>query len=53
MCLAAPVRDHDGEIIAAVTISGPTQRMSGQMSRLEAEVRACASEISAGLGYRG
>jgi IclR family transcriptional regulator, KDG regulon repressor len=53
MCLAAPVLDHDGQVIAAVTISGPSQRMAGTTERLAAEVKACAGEISAGLGYRG
>ncbi len=53
MCLAAPVRDHEGQVVAAVTISGPVQRMAGTVGRLEAEVKACAREISAGLGYSG
>jgi len=53
MCLAAPVRDHTGQVIAAVTISGPIQRMADETARLETAVKGCAREISAGLGYGG
>lgn len=51
-CLAAPVRDHDGGVIGAITVSGPVQRMDAIEETLSAEVIHCANEISTALGYR-
>jgi IclR family acetate operon transcriptional repressor len=53
MCVAAPVRDHDGVVVAAVTISGPSQRVGPVMETLTAHVRACAADVSAAMGYAG
>jgi IclR family KDG regulon transcriptional repressor len=51
--IAAPIRDHSGEVIAAVSIAGPISRLdkSRQQSHIENVIRA-ASEISMRLGYR-
>ncbi len=51
-CVAAPVRDHAGEVIAAVSVS----MMSGRFNRrteseLASVVKATAGKISAALGY--
>jgi DNA-binding IclR family transcriptional regulator len=51
--IAAPVHGPDGEIIAALSMSGPTYRMSRDvMPELAARVVAAAAEISRRLGYR-
>jgi DNA-binding IclR family transcriptional regulator len=50
-CIAAPVRDHTGAVIAAAGISGPADRITAETSPGLAEaVRAAAGEISARLG---
>jgi DNA-binding IclR family transcriptional regulator len=53
-CVAAPVRDHNGQVAGAVSISGPAWRFSDE--RLERELiplsRQAAAEISSRLGYR-
>jgi DNA-binding IclR family transcriptional regulator len=51
-CLGAPVRDHCGNVVAAVSISTLAQRMSlGCETRLASAVKATAAKISAELGY--
>lgn len=51
-CIAAPVRDFSGKVVAAVGISGPTFRIQGQ--QLEAFAQAVvetAANISREVGY--
>jgi IclR family transcriptional regulator, KDG regulon repressor len=52
--IAAPIFDRFGEVLAALTISGPTQRFTQEVfpGYIEAVVRV-AQQISAGLGFRG
>jgi IclR family KDG regulon transcriptional repressor len=51
-CVAAPVRDHSGRVIAAISIAGPTMRVTKErVSELAAHVIRAANEISARLGY--
>lgn len=51
-CVAAPVFDHSGELIAAMSISVPTVRWSArQAARYEQLVRRGARELSARLGH--
>lgn len=52
--VAAPVHDHTGEVIAAVSIAGPTYRFSAELIEAEmaARVVACTERISRALGYR-
>ena len=45
--LAAPIRDHGGRIVAALTAMGP----SGALEGVLAAVQAAAAEASRGLGY--
>jgi IclR family KDG regulon transcriptional repressor len=53
-CLAAPVLDHRGSVVAAVGISGPTQRMQFDRIPILAHlVKECASKISRQLGFVG
>ena len=51
MCVAAPIRDHDGHVGAAVAISGPTERFRPKQAELVRLVNDCAHAISAALGY--
>ncbi|MGQ9494435.1 MAG: IclR family transcriptional regulator [Anaerolineae bacterium] len=51
-CVAAPVYDHDGRIIAALTISGPAARINEQLDHHIMLVKAAAAAISAEMGYR-
>lgn len=49
----APVRDHRGEVIATVTASGPTFRIThDRLADLAAMVRETADLLSASLGFR-
>ena len=52
--VAAPIRAHDGTVVAAISASGPAYRMSGQRiaDACGAVVRA-AAEVSRRLGYHG
>lgn len=44
-CVAAPIRNHIGEVIAAISISGPAIRLT--MKRIENELKALV--IATGL----
>lgn len=53
-CVACPVRDRTGDVVAAVSTSGPaeeyqTERLSGYAARL----RVLAIDISRALGFTG
>lgn len=51
-CVAAPIRNHRGAVVAALSISGPCQRLPGQiLSRLIENVQAAAQEVSQRLGF--
>jgi DNA-binding IclR family transcriptional regulator len=51
-CVASPIRQHIGSIIAAVSISGPSSRLtSDRTPRVGELVRRAADEISTDLGY--
>lgn len=53
-CVAAPIRDVAGRIIAAVSISSAAQYMSDhRMQALSKDVMATAQQISAALGWTG
>jgi len=51
-CVGAPVFNYDGKVIGAISISGPTQRITGER-RLELEplVREASRRISKRMGY--
>ena len=52
-CLAAPVRDISGKVIAAVGLAGPTQRLPKKDLRAKApEVGAPGEAVSMRLGWR-
>lgn len=53
-CLAAPVRDNTGKIIAGLSVSGPTTRITDALvqDKIE-EFLGIARRASASLGYMG
>lgn len=51
-CIAAPVFDHLGQVVAAIGISGPTRRFTAeQVEGLIQSTTAAAQELSARLGH--
>jgi IclR family KDG regulon transcriptional repressor len=53
-CIAAPIRDDSGEVIAAVGLAGPVTRLSKKtVAAFVPHVIETAAAISARLGYRG
>ena len=51
--LAAPVRDHAGNVIAATSIAGPAQRLTKKvLTSFVPDVVSAADAISARLGYQ-
>ena len=52
-CIAAPLRDYSGEVVAGVSISAPSSRLDeAQQQELLPYLLATADKISRGLGYR-
>src|SRR5436190_13065543 len=51
-CLAAPVRNHNGDVVAAVSVAGPVDRLPQDLvgSDIAAAVVAAARTISVDLG---
>ncbi len=51
-CLAAPIRDHAGGVVAALSVSWPLFRFDPSMKgHYSSRIKAAAGEISAILGY--
>ncbi len=51
-CVAAPIRDHSGQVIAAISVAAPVQRMSKKTVQLTIpSVLSSADAISRRLGY--
>ncbi|MGG1658486.1 IclR family transcriptional regulator [Brevibacillus sp. NRS-1366] len=52
-CIAAPIFDHTGKIVAAVSISGPTMRMTTErLGELQGHITDISKRISVRLGYQ-
>jgi DNA-binding IclR family transcriptional regulator len=52
--VAAPIRDHTGGVIAALSVSGPGYRLTEERAReIAPEVVAAAGEIGHRMGYQG
>ncbi|TEU12081.1 MAG: IclR family transcriptional regulator [Anaerolineales bacterium] len=52
--VAAPIWNHEGEVVAAASVSGPSFRLSsGKIPVLAELTRRAANEISHQLGYAG
>jgi DNA-binding IclR family transcriptional regulator len=41
-CLAAPIFDHAGRVVAALSVSGPTSRMNSKLSAIKNDLRTAA-----------
>lgn len=53
VCVAAPVQDHAGHVVAAVSISGPTSRLDkDSLAKTSSHVIGCARTISREFGVR-
>lgn len=53
-CVGAPIFDHTGAPVAAISISTPVHRMPPeQLARFGEQVKTVAREISQGLGFTG
>ncbi|MEZ0491662.1 IclR family transcriptional regulator [Kineococcus sp. TBRC 1896] len=51
--VAAPVRGPDGEVVAAISVSGPSYRLTAdRLGEVTAAVVAAAEQASAALGWR-
>ena len=51
-CLAAPIRNRAGDIVAAISVSGPVSALDlSDPADLSLQVIEAADEISVGLGY--
>jgi DNA-binding IclR family transcriptional regulator len=51
-CVAAPIRDYTGRIVAAISTSGPVFRMTEEkMEYMKIRITQAAGEISRLLGY--
>lgn len=53
-CVGAPVRNNNGDVVAAVSISEPSARLnSSRLQELKSLVVTCGLEISRAMGYGG
>jgi DNA-binding IclR family transcriptional regulator len=51
-CIAAPIKNFRGQVIAAISIAGPIYRIDkGNIDQLINEVKSCALKISKRIGY--
>jgi DNA-binding IclR family transcriptional regulator len=51
-CVAAPIRDHTGQVVAAISVAAPVQRMTKkQVQGTIPSVVAAAEAISRRMGY--
>lgn len=52
-CLAGAIRDGSGKVVAAVSVSGPSTRLSGEkLCEVRQHLDICCSGISKTLGYQ-
>ncbi len=52
-CIGAPVLDHTGQVVAAISIAGPAFRVNqNRLPALAASVMSAAARLSASLGYQ-
>jgi IclR family transcriptional regulator, KDG regulon repressor len=46
ICIAAPIFDHAGRVIAGISLSGPASRMEPKLAQVQAEIRNSAITLS-------
>jgi|TARA_B100001971_G_scaffold206547_1_gene225475 DNA-binding IclR family transcriptional regulator len=51
-CVAAPIYDHDSQLVAAISVAGPAGRIEAELDALIEHVLTKSQEISVSLGYR-
>lgn len=52
-CVAAPVRDVSGNVVAAISVSGPSARLTNRrVEELKLLIKSCGLEISRAIGYQ-
>jgi len=52
-CVGAPVRNHTGQVVASISVSGPSQRMTAaRIEEIAPLVMERAAEISRRVGYK-
>jgi len=53
-CIAAPIRDYTNQVVAAVSVAGPSVRLHEErLGELMKVIREAASKISQKMGYSG
>lgn len=53
VCVAAPIRNHQGKVIAAISLSGPVSRMQEErLPVIQADILMAGKNISKQLGYK-
>jgi len=50
-CIAAPVRDYSGKVIAAVSATGPSFKIDNNKEYIKGKVTETAREVSMRMGY--
>jgi DNA-binding IclR family transcriptional regulator len=50
-CVAAPIRDHTGEVVAAISLSVPAYRFTAQKDLYRLAIIGATRQISDNLGY--
>jgi len=51
-CVAAPIRNRSGAVVAAISLSGPAQRFTqAAIRRFEKDLKQASMEISQALGF--
>jgi IclR family acetate operon transcriptional repressor len=53
-CLAVPVRDASGQVVASLSVSGPVTRLNDQqVASVVPELLDCGAKLSGRLGFAG
>ncbi|MDR0578768.1 MAG: IclR family transcriptional regulator [Candidatus Accumulibacter sp.] len=50
-CLAVPIYDYTGRVVAAISVSGPVERMNGNREKIVGKLQSVGAMISRRLGY--
>ena len=51
-CVAAPIYDHEGRLVAALTVSGPSTRIYQDLDRIIELTVSRSEEVSKEMGYK-